>query len=286
MAAATRVSSGGLAHLRAFALDANGFPLASVAGATPYSGVQVEMARAFTPNIPDATVIEFAGDDRNQGKLVLPAQEGASFEFTTQKNNLTVDALFDGVLAYSKGDQQFMLRETEKRACMDVFCLLAYQQAVDNTPGSTKRGAIQWRSVLIPKARVVSYMGSMENGNPSESRYQSYPSVVSSYPWGVAFAVGTEGATEAAYIETIMNGRPWLDAWLINNTPTLTLTLGATARMLEDGLNYDMHVYRWANATGVVTDITAASTLGASTITVVGPVADDLVFAWYAQADC
>jgi hypothetical protein len=264
-----------------------GLPYASVAGATAYAWTQIDVAKTFTPTVPDAQNIVITGDDHVRGQMVLGPNEAVSAELAVGKANFTVDEIIGGgPLAVTLGDQKFMLRETEKRGCEAQVGLLAYQQAIDNVVGSATRGKTLWRAIWMPKTRIVAKPGAMEEGNALQTSYMVYPSVVSAHLWGMIFTVGVEGATEAQFVEHFFNGPPMLNAWLINSTPTLTLTLSDTAKADEAGTGFDIRIYRWNHTTGAVTDITAASTPGASSIVVVGPVEDDMVTAVYSQAAC
>lgn len=283
MAVSSQLSAAGFRHLHAFALGSNGLPLAPVAGVTPYAGVQITLAKAFSVTYPDSQVIQITGDDRPVGQIILPATELLTAEIRTGKVNLEADALLSGVNVVTAGDQKYMLRESNLRGCESLLGLLAYQQAIDNDPDSASRGATRWRALFLPKARVVSYGAPMEEGAAAETRYMAYPNAVNAHLWGMVFAAGTEGATEAQAVEGFFNGPPAVDTWLIDSTPHLTLTLTGTALEDEAGTDYDIRVYRWNNSTGAVTDITAAATLGATSITVVGPVEDDMVVAVYSQ---
>lgn len=286
MAVNSGLSGAGFRHLQLFQLYDNGLPLASVAGATAYAGSQVDVAKTFRPTFPDAQVVQITGDDRPKGQIVLPGNESVSVEITTGKSNLAVDAILSNVLVVTEGDQKHMLRESNQRGCEPVVGLLAYQQAIDNESGSATRGKTLWRAMWIPKARMVPLGGPMEEGNALESRYMAYAQPVNKYPWGMAFVAGTDGATEAQVIEHFFNGPPCMDTWLIDSTPTLTLDLTNTAKADEAGTGFDVRIYLWANATGLVTDITATATITSSDITVVGAVEDDLVMAVYSQAGC
>ena len=284
----SQVSAGGLRGVYAYQLyTASGLPYASSAGADPYSGLHVNVAKAFRPNIPEAQVLQITGDDRPAGQIVLAGNETVSVEFTTAKANLTADALFGDVNVVSQGDQRFIVRESDKRGCEPVVGMMAYQQAIDNTVGSASRGSTFWRAQFIPKAKVVSMSGPQEEGNALESRYMAYAQVVNAHLWGMAFASGTEGATEAQMIEMIFAGPPVLDTWLIDAVPTLTLNLSETALVGDAaGLGYDIQIFLWNHSTGAVTNITATASATASTITVVGAVEDDMVMAIYSKAGC
>lgn len=287
MAAPTALSSGGFRHLRAYQLyTTNGLPYATAAGATPYSGVQIELAKTFAPAIPEAQIIQFLGDDRPAGQLVLAGNETVSAPITVGKEDYTAMALLGAVNVVTVGDQTQMLFETDKRGCEINVGLLAYQQSIDNVAGSATRGQVKWRAMWIPKAKVVASPGGMEMGNETETSYMAYAQVVNAYLWGLVFLAGAEGATEAQMHGGHYNGPPVLDTWLIDAVPLLVLDLSETCLADEAGTGFDMQVYLWANATGVVSNITGACTPSASDVTTVGPVEDDLVMAVYSKAGC
>ncbi len=286
MAVASTASGGGLRHLQIYQLYASGMPYATVAGADPYSGVQVDVAKTFTPSVPEANVLQITGDDGPKGQIVLPGTDSVSVAITTGKSNLTVDAILSGLSVVTAGDQKMMVRESEKRGCLATVGLLGYQQGIDNVVGSATRGNTIWRAIWIPKAQVVSLGGSMEEGNAMESSYTAYAQVVNAHLWGMVFTAGTEGCTEGQMIEAFYNGPPVLDTWLIDSTPTLALVPSQTARADEAGSGFDVRIYKWATATGLVTDITAAATITASLFTVVGALEDDIVCAVYSKAGC
>ena len=282
------LSGGGLRYLKAYELyTTNGLPKATSAGATAYAGVQIELAKTFVPTFPEAQVIQFLGDDRPAGQLVLAGDATLSAAITTGKANLTVDALFSGgVNVITVGDQKQLPLETDKRGCEIDVGLLAYQQAIDNLDGSATRGQTKWRALWIPKARVVAGGAPFEIGNESEMNYMAYAQVVNAYLWGLVLTAGAEGALTMQATAAHYNGPPVLDTWLIDATPTLVLDLSETALADEAGTSFDMQVYHWVSATGVVSNITGTSTPTSSDVTVVGAVEDDMVMAVYSKAGC
>ena len=286
MAVGSSLSSAGFRHLQVFQLYSNGLPYATVAGADAYAGLAVDVAKTFTPTIPEAQIIQITGDDRPKGQIVLPGNESVSIAITTGKSNMEVDALFSNVNVVTEGDQKFMVRESDRRGCEIVVGMLGYQQGIDNVAGSATRGQTVWRAFWVPKARVVALGGPMEEGNAMEATYTAYAQVVNAHLWGMVLTDAIEGATEAQLIEAFYNGPPKMDAWLIDAVPTVVLNLSGTAKADEGGTSFDINVYKWASATGLVTDITSGSTLAASTVEATGASEGDVVVAVYSQAGC
>jgi hypothetical protein len=286
MAVASSVSGGGFRHLQIYELTSAGLPSNTTPGSAAYPGVQVDVAKTFTPTIPEATVIQISGDDVPKGQIILPGTESVSVAMTTGKSNLTVDAILTGLSVVTIGDQKLLVRESEKRGCLTTVGILGYQQGIDNVSGSATRGNTVWRAFWIPKANIVPLGGGMEEGNALESSYTAYAQVVNAHLWGMVFLSGTEGCTEGQMIEAFYNGPPVLDTWEIDSTPTLALVPSQTARADEAGTGFDVQIYKWATATGVVTNITAGATIAASLFTVVGAVEGDVVCAVYSKAGC
>jgi hypothetical protein len=275
-----KTTGAGFRHTQVLALDqTTGLPLASVAGATAYEGLQAELAKALTINVPDPQIIQHTGDDRVGQTDLLPPTEALSAELRTGKSNLTLDALLSNVNVFSIGDMQAMLLGTDQQGLEPLVCILAYRQALDPS------GARCWNWAMMPKARAFPKPASMEEGGVDENTYTIQPTVVTKWPWGLAFESATEGAVETQMARGVSRGRPKMEAWLIDATPTLVLTLGGTARMNEAGTDYAIKVYLYAAATKTASDITATSTLAADQITVVGAVENDIVVAFYEQAD-
>jgi len=210
--------SGGLRYLGVWVLDSNGFPLVSAASDDPTVPTRMRGAKAFTPNFPDGVIIQITGDDIAQGQIQLSATELSSIELRTGIGNLDVDAVLQGINVVSLAGGKIIGRETDQDGCLaDVF-LMGYQQSIDKDPTSATFGMKMWHFYLVPKAQVRPYSGAMEEGNAGENRYVATPQKVMQYPWGIAFASGTEGFTEATVLEGFLPGAPLLAGWLGDGT--------------------------------------------------------------------
>lgn len=274
-------AGGGLRNLGIFALDSNNMPLVAAAAAAATTLMRLNVAKAFTPNYPDGQVIQFTGDDGPQGQLNLAPTELSNIELRTGVGNLVVDALLTGTNVVTLAGGKVIGRETDKDGCLAEVLLLAYQQAIDKDPTSPTFGGTTWRYFLVPLAQVRPYSGPMEEGNPGESKYTATPQKVKKYPWGIAFAILTEGFTEASTLEGFLDGPPVLDAWMGNAT---LLAFNFSAAPL-DHTTPKMKVVHWVALTGVATDVTATVTLSATAVTfAAAPAADDLIFAFYPSA--
>lgn len=277
--ASGRGAGGGLRYMAVWALDDNGLPLVPSASDDPTTPARMQMAKAFTPNFPDGTVIQFTGDDLSQGQLNLPPTELSNIELRTGMGNLVVDAVLQGINTVAVAGGRIMGRETDKDGCLTDVFLMGYQQGIDKDADSATYGNTVWHYYLVPIAQVRPYSGPFEEGNAFESRYMATPQKSNHYPWGMLFADVTEGFTEATVLEGFMDGAPMLAGWLgdgyedvFNLDPA---ALDAT----------DVHVYRWNHTTGETTEVTAQVVITTTTITFPAPVtADDLVYAFYPTA--
>jgi len=286
MSVGYKASGAGIRHVQIVPLDDSLLPLFSgTPGATADGGHVLSLARAFTPTFPDPTIVNHVGDDVIGGVTMLPATEGMTFELRTGMTNLSVDAALSGTEAFALGDSVAHVVGTEKVGLLPDVGLIVYRQATDTDQASATRGATRWVWAIIPQARISLKGGAMENGGDDENTYSGVPMVVNKHLWGVAFSESVEGCIEGQMVRGISHGRPRLAWWQIDATPTLVLTLPANAKADLAGTGFDVKVFKKAALTGVVTDITATSTISATTVTVVGCVEDDLVMAFYSQAD-
>jgi len=273
-------AGGGLRYVGVFPLDDENFPLVSAASQDPTTLTRMRLAKAFTPNFPDGQVIQFTGDDVSQGQLNLPPTELSSVEIRTGAANMDIDAILQGINVVSIAGGTIMGRETDKDGCLADVLLMGYQQAIDKDPTSASYGGTVWHFFLIPVAQVRPYSGPMEEGNAGEARYTATPQKVSKYPWGIAFAAGTEGFEEATTLEGFLDGAPMLTGYLGDGVETVfNLSPAATD-------DTKVKVYHKVDATGVVTDVTATVTITTTTVTfAAAPASDDLVYCFYPTAE-
>ena len=283
MAVPAKSVGAGFRHAQVCALDPDtGLLLASVAGAIAYEGLVIEMARTLTLTAPDPQIIQHPGDDRVGQVDLLPPTEAYSAELHTGKMNLTLDALLSNVNVVTLGDMKLALSGTDQQGLEPQMMLLGYRQALDSDPDSSTYGQRLWEWVMFPSTRLFAKPGSMEAGGDDEHTYTVQPSIVTSYPWAIAFTAGVEGATEGQIIRGISRGRPHICNWLIDAVPTTALTMPITAKADEAGTSFAIKVFLYH--AGVASDITSAAVLGADEITATGAVEDDIVTAFYELA--
>lgn len=196
----------GLRRAVLFALDADGFPLATGTGA--YTGIEVIGPKAFDLTIPDARRITHTGNDRVLAIDYLPPTEPVTGELRVGASDIEAKALLTNVETFTVGEANLMPWGTEQQGSELDVGLLLFQQALDATTKSRR-----WKFYVIPKARAIPAPASM-NENPAEDRYQIAPNPTGYHLWGTALALNTEGAIEMSMAEGMAEGRPNIIAFL------------------------------------------------------------------------
>ena len=216
----------GLRYASIFALNANGRPAATSASA-PYTGMQIEGAKAYTLTVPEPRFINHSGDDRLLAKDVLPPLEGITGEIKAAKNRYDLRALLTNVSVNTIGEAQSLAFATDQQGYEPQVGLMLYQQSLDSNSEGTAFGQRRWRASFVPKAVCIPMPPNMD-GNPSEITYKVNAFVVKNHLWGVALTQLDDGCTEAQGTEMMTTGKPWLDSWLGDGATTL-FTLSKTA---------------------------------------------------------
>lgn len=196
-----------------FELNSSGYPDATSV-TVPYEGIELAGIKGFELSSPNARMITHTGNDRVLAVDFLPTQEPISGEIRIAPSLMTVNASVMGVTAFTVGEAKMLPWATDKQGSEEDFGLIVYQQSLDK---DTKLRA--WRGVIAPRIRAVPVLSPM-NDNPSEFRYQVIASPSTKHLWGTALATGTEGATEAAALETMGSNKPKVVAWLGNASAT------------------------------------------------------------------
>jgi hypothetical protein len=196
----------GLRRAVVFELDADGFPLAVGTGA--YEGFEVVGPKAFTLTIPDSRKISHVGNDRVLAIDYLPPTEGASAELRVAASDLGLKAVLSAVNEFVVGETTMMPLNTDKQGYETDAALLLFQQALDATTKSRR-----WKFYIIPKGRIIPVPAGMDE-NAAEERYTVAPNPTAYHLWGSAMTELEEGATEAAIIEGMAEGRPNIIAFI------------------------------------------------------------------------
>lgn len=204
---ASVITGAGLRRVYIYELDSAGIP--KHASTTWYAGVDVQGARLLTVNVPQARRIPHIGNDRFQGYTVLPPTDGISAELRSGKKDISLEALLKGQNVVTVGETKWHGVNTDKDGDEIQVALLEYGAAEDRDDASAAKGALRWTSLLLPRATLYSRRGNADE-NAYEHIFDVTPYAVNQYPWGKAFAVGTEAYTEANALEGIHEGKPRL----------------------------------------------------------------------------
>lgn len=266
----------GMKHVRVYALESHGLPAAT--STTVYEGLQIEGAQAFNLEIPDSRRITHTGDDRVLAQDILPRQEPTSGTLTTAINPHAVYAVMSSTKQATVGEASVIGYATSQQGSEPVLSMLCYQQAKEYGTGLRT-----WRSYMIPSTQAVIRPNSM-TADKQEFTYDLIPSAVNHHLWGLGFAAGVEGFTEAEIVETQTFNIPHVVSWLGDNTETEFDFAAARQAVSTAKINAIILVDA---ATGVAADIRAAS-IGASTTAKVVPTpkpdVGDLLLCFYEYA--
>jgi hypothetical protein len=263
----------GFRHCRIYKLDANGYLFAN--GATAYEGLELSGPKTLEVTKPESRQISHTGSDRVLAVDVLPTSDPVTAVITASGTDFDLEALISNVNVITQGEMKLLGQATDEQGDEPQVAILGFRQSLD---GST--GGRRWDLIWLPSARIIAN-GHMMNENPDEKTYNVYPTVVNKYPYGVDFAVGTEGYTEAQYIDGIAENKPHAVTFLGDGTDVdfdLPTDKPATSTA-------KMKVWHLVDSTGVITDVTSTVTLAVGSVTFgAAPASGDSVFVVYEYA--
>jgi len=274
MAATTGVQYGvGLRHARLYALDANGVPAATAA--TYYEGLEIAAPKAWEMTIPDARRISHVGSDRLMAQDFLPRIEPSSATLRMARADYSIVAAISGVTAYAVGEAAGVGYGTSKQGFEPNIGLLLYQQSLDVNK------LRNYRAYVMPVCRAILNPGSM-NENPNEFSVQALPQIVSKHLWGIAYASGVEGFTEAELEEYQAVDIPHVVSF--KGDGATTNFLFHTSRQAVS--TSKIHVITTMTALGVCTDVTGTATKATTGVTISpAPASGVIVTVFYEYAD-
>ena len=203
----------GFRHGQIIGIDTDGYPAATLA-ATPYLGYDIQGARQLTLTVPDFRKITHIGDDRVLQLDALPPNEGITGVLQVSGSDDNIDVLTTGQKSFSLGDSPVFLVGTDKQGYEQQVIFLAYRQSLDFT------GPRRWEYYLCPKTLFVTKLPNFDD-NPEIHEYSVIPQIVSAYPWGTAFSLTDEGATQAQVIRGLATGKPRLATWKADGATTV-----------------------------------------------------------------
>lgn len=238
-----------------FPLNSSGFPAATAT--TVYEGHEIKGLKAGDLNVPNPRVITHAGNDRVIANDFLPSIEPITGEIRAANLGMPLNAALTNVLNFSAGEIKMMPWGTDQQGSEIDVGILLFQQSLD-----TDLKLRRYRTIIIPKARAVPLPSGM-NENPNEQRFSIVSNPSTKHLWGTSLVVGTEGASEAAFVEGMSTYRPNLVAWKANGTeveylfPTSkpaadhttpkiavwdngTLVAGGDLTLAADGITFDV----------------------------------------------
>jgi len=255
----------GLRRTVVFELDANGYPAAT--GTTAYEGFETIGPKAFALTVPDVRKVVHVGSDRVIALDFLPSIEPSTAELTVAAQDMPLSSVLGAVEDFAVGTAKMMPWQTDQQGYEPDVAALMVQQSLDAT---TKLR--HWRFFIAPKARAIPVPAGMDD-NPAVMKYSLAPNPTTKHLWGTTMVVGTEGATEAGFIEGMSQGRPNIVAFKGNNSETDFLFPAG-----KQAIPASVVVWK----AGVLQTITTHYTATASTLSfVAAPATDAMVVVFY-----
>jgi hypothetical protein len=173
----------------------------------------------LTINDPEPQQIVHLGDDRPFALDVLPPTEPITGELTVGKVNDTLDAILTDANTITVGEAKLFGIGHDSAGDENQVAVLCYRQTIDTNPAATSFGSRRWEFRLFPKAYVIPREGGL-TPDPEERIYTVRPQYVKQHVWGLAFASGTEGFTQAQGFRGISEYKPRLVSFLGDNSET------------------------------------------------------------------
>jgi hypothetical protein len=206
----------GARHARALVLTSAGVPAAAAADAVVYEGYELATLKNFNIESPDFRPISHYGGDRIRATDSLPPNAIGTASMALGSVNPATYAALTSTSVVTIGEATIIGFGTSKRGYESDVCLYAVQQAVNSS------GLRRWCMGMAPVARAMFKDASM-NENPAEFAVNLNLAIATKYPWGIAFAAGTEGFTSAEGLKLFFDNFPHLVAWKGDNVVTKLL---------------------------------------------------------------
>lgn len=195
----------------AFVLNSDGSPKAVDTSA--YEGYEIDGTRDFNLNPAAGTTVANVGNGRLRDTIYRAPRDPSTAELLIGYNSPAVKAALSGVKTYTVGELLGIARLTNVQGSEPDIAMIVSQR------GHNGNGLTRYRTIAIPKARVIPRDAAL-NDNASQESYQVTMSNSQNQIWGLPFSVATHGATEAAYEEFLSENPIHICAWLADGAET------------------------------------------------------------------
>lgn len=262
----------GARYARVLVLNSAGIPAAP--STSVYEGYELATLKNFNVETPDGRKIDHYGGDRIRAVDYLPPNASGSASMALGSVNPATYAALTGTNVVTVGEATGIGMATSKRGYEPDVCLYAVQQAVNSS------GLRRWVMDLAPVARAMFKNASM-NDNPAEFGVNLLLAVANKYPWGIAFASGTEGFTSAEAVKFFTDNFPMIVAWEGNNVATEFSFAAARQAYSTDKIH---GVWVYDASAGTVSEDTGASLATSKVTPTTKPDDGDIVICFYELA--
>lgn len=202
-----------------FVLDSNGLPFQETSSATPETGQRIEGIKTLAANTPEPQRLTHYGDDNPFSQDSLPPTEVESFNITTAKVNMQLDAYLEGAAIRTITPLELRVGDSDARGNEPLVMAAFYRQALDTDATSPTFGKLrQWHGRIYPATRISPQAPSFEAGI-TDNTYVATPTKVSTTPWGETISVANSwGVSRGAHLEFVSNYQPRFTVYKGNGT--------------------------------------------------------------------
>jgi hypothetical protein len=154
-------------------------------------------AKVANVEIPEAEILQIAGDDGIRGVIQFPGNALPTFDLTLSDfSNALVNAVQGTMVVDVQSTYELTLIDPANRQFPDIFLMLT-RRAVSTDPGMTGNG---YETIIFPQATMsFAGAGGFETGaNEGEYVFNVTVNRTSILPWGTPLTTGTHGSTAAS----------------------------------------------------------------------------------------
>lgn len=208
------VSGVGARYGGVFNLDSNGLPYPAVSSGTPVQGSLIQGIKTLTVTDPEPQRITHYGEDNPFAQDSLPATEAGSFQITTAKTNLILDAMVEGNYVRNLSNLNMRGGNSSKKGSEPQVFAYFYRQALDTKKASATFGKLrQWHLRLYPSTRITPVSEAFEQA-ATDKTYQATPTPVAATPWGEVFSEANWGHVTSEYIDIVTDFQPRINTYV------------------------------------------------------------------------
>lgn len=191
-----------------FNLNSDGLPMPQDSSEALIGGTLIEGIKTLPITDPAPRRIAHVGEDRVLAQDSLPATDVGSFQVTTSKTNMALDAMLEGGKVRTINSNQYLVGNSDNKGSEPQVMPVFYRQALDADSTSASYGKLrQWEGKLYGSVRLTKTTPAWQEAN-TDVTYEGTPTKVTFTPWYEQLNETNWGATEAEYINDTSDYQP------------------------------------------------------------------------------